>query len=444
LLQRRADSTIFMARWGMRSACLSSSAISEFVESVSDRWEHGEDTMSQPETARLETFLHLPAGTLTCAVRGAIARPSRSRLLPLLPAALGQHYVLRKKIRGMGVDAVYLNVSHGGLDTPSETPHWTAARKLKPVFLVHDLIPLSHAEYARPGEADRHRRRMRTVVKSAAAVIANSHHTKDVLADFAAQHDASHLPIIVSPLGVETKFHGDPTAEVLAAARHGGQPGSPYFLMIGTIEPRKNHLLILGLWRQLAEEMGERTPKLIIVGRRGWENENVIDMIERCRGLQPHVLECNRMSDRNLKRLMLGARAVLFPSFAEGYGLPLVESLSLRVPAICSDLAVFREVAGNIPEYIAPIDGIGWMRMIQQYASPISAARQSQVMRLSGFAVPTWDAHFDVVEEVLERARCGSIAEWGPARPVDAAARRDSKLIWTAETAARSNRRRAI
>jgi glycosyltransferase involved in cell wall biosynthesis len=446
LLDRRPDTTIFMARWRLRSAALSPACVADFIDAVSSRWEYGDEIMNKDETARLEEFLAFPAGVFGRAAATPDARPSRPALLPLLPGILSPQTIWQKTLRASPTrsGAVYLNVSHDGFNGRSQTGHWTQAQRLKPVFLVHDLIPLSHAEYARPGEAERHRQRMQAVVSSAAAVIANSNHTKAVLAEFAAENQVADLPIVVSPLGVENKFHADPLPDMIARARHGGQPIPPYFLMIGTIEPRKNHLLILGLWRHLAEELGERTPKLVIVGRRGWENENVIDMIERCRALQPHVLECNRMSDHTLRRLMLGSRAILFPSFAEGYGLPLVEALALRVPAICSDLAVFREVAGAIPEYLAPIDGVGWLRIIQQYAMPLSPARQNQVARLSNFVTPTWDAHFDVVEQVVERARLGRPAEPASSQPSPREMPRPGGADRTNVESARSKRRRAI
>ncbi|MFD2497976.1 hypothetical protein ACFSTI_02685 [Rhizorhabdus histidinilytica] len=73
--------------------------------------------------------------------------------------------------------------------------------------------------------------------------------------------------------------------------------------MLSTIEPRKNHLLLLHVWRRMAETLGpERTPHLAIVGRRGWENENVLDMLERCEAIRGHVHELAGLSDRGSPR----------------------------------------------------------------------------------------------------------------------------------------------
>jgi len=200
-------------------------------------------------------------------------------------------------------------------------------------------------------------------------------------------------PSIVSPLGVEDEFGaGEPVTPEIP----------PFFLTVGTIEPRKNHLVLLHAWRVLVEKLGPKAPKLIIVGRRGWENENVIDIIERCQTLGDHVLECNRLPDVHLRRLMKQARAVLFPSFAEGYGLPLFEAMALRVPVICSDLQAFRDIAGPAPRYLDPIDGLGWARAIEEYAKPDSEFRASQIRQLTGIKMPRWRDHFSIIDRIID------------------------------------------
>lgn len=64
-----------------------------------------------------------------------------------------------------------------------------------------------------------------------------------------------------------------------------------YFVVLGTIEPRKNHLLLLQVWRQLIEELGLAAPRLVIIGQRGWECEQVVDLLDRCEVLRGVVLE---------------------------------------------------------------------------------------------------------------------------------------------------------
>jgi glycosyltransferase involved in cell wall biosynthesis len=177
----------------------------------------------------------------------------------------------------------------------------------------------------------------------------------------------------------------------------------PYFVMLGTIEPRKNHWLLLQIWRRLVERLGEAAPKLVVIGQRGWECENVVDLLERCTALRGFVIEIPRCSDTDLATYLHHAQALLFPSFAEGYGLPLAEALALGTPAIVSNLPAFREVAGHIPDYLDPLDGKSWAAIIEAYAQAGSLARAAQLQRLADFKPPTWAGHFAAVDAFLEQ-----------------------------------------
>ena len=94
---------------------------------------------------------------------------------------------------------------------------------------------------------------------------------------------------------------------------------------------------------------------------------------------------------------------MLFPTFAEGYGLPLIEALSANVPVLCSNLAIFHEIAYEVPDYLDPIDGKAWMDMIIDYAQEISPQRDAQLKRLSQFKIPTWDEHFTKVNAFIKK-----------------------------------------
>jgi glycosyltransferase involved in cell wall biosynthesis len=107
------------------------------------------------------------------------------------------------------------------------------------------------------------------------------------------------------------------------------------------------------------------------------------------------------IDDRRLAEALAGARALLFPSFAEGYGIPLVEALAAEVPVIASDLPVFREIGQGVPELIAPRDAAAWEAAIADYARPDSPRRAAQLARLAQFAAPDWRGHFARVDALL-------------------------------------------
>ncbi|WP_342635723.1 glycosyltransferase [Rhizobium deserti] len=143
------------------------------------------------------------------------------------------------------------------------------------------------------------------------------------------------------------------------------RPAGPYFVALGTIEPRKNHLLLLNIWRELAQE--KKDIHLVIIGRRGWENENIIDMLERCRPIQHLVHEYTGLQDMEVTALLLGSKGLLFPSFVEGLGIPALEAAALGIPLILSDIPAFRELNLNAP-LIHPLDGLEWKRQVTALA----------------------------------------------------------------------------
>lgn len=291
--------------------------------------------------------------------------------------------------------AILFNVGHSGLDRPDYAV-WLAKNGCRPIYMVHDLIPLTHPEFCRPGEDTRHRLRLQTILKTAAAVVTNSRATLDELTAFTA---AAGMPM---PLSTAAPL----AAWSLPAPAATSPIPFPYFIMLGTIEPRKNHWLILQVWRRLVELHGAAAPRLVLVGQRGWECENVVDMLERCALLKDHVIELSSCSDADLSTYLMHARALLFPAFTEGFGLPLAEALSLGTPAIASDLKVFKEVFGTLPDYCDPLDGMSWLEMILDYADPTSRKRMAQKERLTGLALPTWeDHHFPCIEELLAQVR---------------------------------------
>jgi glycosyltransferase involved in cell wall biosynthesis len=347
--------------------------------------------------AAAEAYVQAIAG----AWRGAIAslpqngqtkRLARKlRLEPLLRGPRALHAQLRDEVDR----PVYLLVSHHHLEKRRAISRLKERSGARFVCLVHDLIPIEFPEYALPGQDEKHRRRIETAAALADAVIVNSIVTRDAFHPYLARAGRAP-PILVAPFGVD-----------LPPLSAGGPVPvkAPYFVCVSTIEARKNHLLLLNLWRQLVDEFGNAAPRLVLIGQRGWETENAIDMLERCPALRGVVLERNNLSDAEAGRLITGARALLLPSFAEGFGFPLVEALALRVPVLCSDLAALRENGGGVPEYFDPLDGSGWRAAILDYSRPMSPRRDAQLDRLASWTPPRWEDHFAAVEALIAETR---------------------------------------
>jgi glycosyltransferase involved in cell wall biosynthesis len=233
--------------------------------------------------------------------------------------------------------------------------------------------------------------RMMNAVTGAAGILTNS---RDTLI---------HLYAFAARMGMPMP----PAAEALLApawlpAGSGERPiPEPYFVVLSTIEPRKNHMMLLTVWRDLVRAYANDAPKLVLIGQRGWECENIVDLLDRCDALHEAVIECPRCDDRELATWLRHAQALLMPSFAEGYGMPVAEALMAGTPVIASNLPVFAEIAGEIPDYLDPLDGMGWRATILDYTSEQSPLRAAQRERLQSYRAPSWDSHFDSVNRLL-------------------------------------------
>jgi glycosyltransferase involved in cell wall biosynthesis len=339
--------------------------------------------------------------TMAAAWRGQCALPRALRRTKQLGRSARFHALwtgekaLRAPSRASIEPPAYLLVSHHHLEKRRAIARLLRQTRARFVCMIHDLIPIEYPEYALPGQDDKHRRRIATAAEFADAVIVNSGVTRDAFRPYLAQAGRDP-PVLVAPFG----------SELPDSVPDGRAPSArPYFVCIGTIEARKNHLLLLNVWRQLAAELGEATPALALIGQRGWEAESAMDMLERCPALRGLVREYRNLPDTEVARLMKGARALLLPSFAEGFGFPVIEALAQGIPVICSNLAALRENGGDVPDYLDPLDGLGWRAAILDYTRLDSARRGAQLRRLGGWKPPRWDDHFAQVQALISETR---------------------------------------
>lgn len=293
-------------------------------------------------------------------------------------------------LRGNG--RTYLNVGHTGLDR-LEFTHWIRRINVRPIYMVHDLIPITHPEYCRAGEATKHGLRIKTMLETGSAIIGNSQATLDALDAFADSEALPRLPQISAWLG-GTSLRSKPCI--------GNAPEKPYFVVLGTIEARKNHIMLLNLWSELIRELGHSTPQLRIIGQRGWEADHIFTLLDHNALLKGHVIEINDCTDMELSNHLSHACALLFPSMVEGYGLPLIEAMGAGIPVLASNIPVFREIAGDIPVYLDPADIHCWKEAICNYMAPDSTSRAGQLEKLTQYSMPDWQTHFSAIDEWLD------------------------------------------
>lgn len=278
--------------------------------------------------------------------------------------------------------AFYLLVSHHHLMNIKAIRHFLSRTHAHFIPMIHDIIPIEYPEYSRPREMMRHKARMKTVMTLADAIIVPTNQVGISVKSLFTSTTRHNLPIWTIPHGVHQSIHHKNNCSP--------KDSTPYFVCLSTIEPRKNHMLLLHLWRRMVEERGKATvPRLILVGKRGWENENILDLLERAPALKDVVIEKNSLSDEDVASLLQNSNGLLFPSFTEGYGLPLTEAMSLNVPSICSDIPVLREVGEDIPLFIDPLDAPEWEKAIDDFCQH-GPLWQAQKERLKTWTPVSW------------------------------------------------------
>jgi glycosyltransferase involved in cell wall biosynthesis len=274
----------------------------------------------------------------------------------------------------------------------SQFPLWVPAyfrwledrRDVRAVFFIHDVLPIEMPEYFREAEYERFRARLANLARFGTAALVTTDVVREGLEAQLRALGRADFPICVAPIPVAPIFATERRPDAALA-------GVPYFVVCSTIEPRKNHLLLLQVWRELVRRDGPGAPKLVIVGGRGWKFEAVAALLDRSPPLRGRVVEVSGLTTPSLKRLLDGARALLMPSFAEGYGLPVVEALTAGVPVIASDIPVFREICGNRATLISPLDGEAWLKAIRDLAD---AERRTANTAISAARPGTWEDYF--------------------------------------------------
>lgn len=310
---------------------------------------------------------------------------------PLLDPAL-----INERMRERRRRAFYFNTSHHGTSNVAMFVSLRSMADIEPVFFVHDLIPCDFPEFVREGDDKAHAERIAAMATTASLLVVNSNYTAQRLSSFISRSELPLPPVIVNYIGVESRFLRD-SGLAPSVSR---EPDRSYFVSIGTIEPRKNHLLLLNIWRRLALEGGE-IPELILIGKRGWNNQSTFELLDRCPSIRAHVKEYSGLSDEAMHRLLCGSRALLFPSAAEGWGMPLAEALASGVPAVVSDLEVFRECSQGLALFVDSLDGAGWLQNIRELAKPDSSLGNQLREQSRLYMPPRWKDHFVRLDEAM-------------------------------------------
>ncbi len=220
------------------------------------------------------------------------------------------------------------------------------------VPVIHDIIPLTHPQFFAPPMVAEFRAAFERLLGLSGGLLAVSAATEQRLREYLRTHQGGRLAGLPlahaysgSDLGAGTPFDSPPRPELQALE------SAEYFLMVGTLEPRKGQLTVLDAFEALWPA-GEKA-RLVLAGRIGWRFAEIVGRIEHSPFRGTRLMALHDATDAELDWLYRHAAAVILASHEEGFGLPLVEAMHHGLPVLASDIPVFREVGGDYPLYFA-------------------------------------------------------------------------------------------
>ena len=304
------------------------------------------------------------------------------------------------------------------LDVNLRSRYWADLQRARAAgarvcLVVHDLIPLSHPGTVDDGVVREFSRWWRDAAQTVDYFLNNSESTwREV---------QSHLPAVVGPRraaeirgawfrlgnGLHTQS-GQATCRDEIRQAFEQQHGRPTYVTVGMMSPRKNHALALDALDRLWGH--DSAPALVIVGKYGWRCEEVAQRIRTHREFGRRLFWFESVTDDELDHCYRHATAMLTTSFAEGFNLPIVESLSRGTPVLAADIPTHREVAGPYAAFFPPHDPEALAEVLMH---PEAALRRQGVRSPATFTWPDWNAschEFLVKLLELDAAACGGPA----------------------------------
>jgi glycosyltransferase involved in cell wall biosynthesis len=220
-------------------------------------------------------------------------------------------------------------------------------------LLVYDLIPIRRPEWCERGLVRLFSSWLKDVLPLCDAVFAISGATAADVEAYARESEiVLPSPVLAIPIG--TGF-GSGSSPVSVSRRRTLPPPASYVLFVSTIEARKNHTLAFRVWRRLLEDLpAERVPTLVFAGRIGWLVDDLMRQIANTAYLHGKLVVIENPTDAELATLYRGCLFTLLPSFHEGWGLPVTESLAFGKPCIISNRTSLPEAGGGLARSFDP------------------------------------------------------------------------------------------
>lgn len=214
---------------------------------------------------------------------------------------------------------------------------------IKVLFILYDLIPIDYPEYYKKRDTKLFSKWLEEAAKFD-GFLAISNYSKERLMHWSQETKTSIPPVQVFGLGSNFSPSNEDrdTTEKIPVEK-------PYYLMVGTIEPRKGHEDVLEAFDEYWDKGGQA--RCVFVGRKGWKVRQIVQRLEHHKEFNHKLFWLKGIEDSVLKKLYNEAEAVIVAAHVEGYGLPIVEALNYKKTVLARDIPIFREIGGEFIQY---------------------------------------------------------------------------------------------
>lgn len=264
-------------------------------------------------------------------------------------------------------------------------------------LLVHDLLPLTHPQFVSPKHIPGFARWLGEMADLCDLALTPSRASAEALRDWLEEGGRPLPPICPVPFGAgfPSSAGGMPVAAE-AERRH--------VLYVSTIEVRKNHMLLFRVWERLIAAHGaDAVPPLVFAGKYGWEIDELKAALARTGFLGGKIRAVQNLTDDQLAGLYRQSHFTVFPSFCEGWGLPVAESLLYGRFCIASDATSIPEVGGRFLDYHDPADVDAACRLIERALFQPGYLAERERLIAAGYSPPAWAGTADAIVAAIDR-----------------------------------------
>lgn len=270
--------------------------------------------------------------------------------------------------------------------------------------MIYDLIPVYGQEYCKAQLISSFKEFIDKTASYASRFMAISEWSKKDLLCYHAeqqyQREVDVLPLAHEFAGYPRNASGvqpqDASLWELAATK--------FFLNVGTIEIRKNGVALLKIWQKLVAKLGDACPTLVFAGKYGWKITPFLDILSGDEALAKKVKVLSTPSDRDLAYLYQHCHAALYPSYYEGWGLPVGEAAWFGKFTLCSTATSLPEVCGDLLDYERPDDIDGWVAAILKLLDDPDYLRLKE-QRIREAKLRTWGDVAQAMQSLIEASR---------------------------------------